>query len=156
MAKAEKSTAKAKSEEAAERAFIIKQVFIKHSSLDIKVAPFELDSEWQPDAGMNLDVYSKDLENSHVLVELKTEIDVKNDNKEIFKISTVQSGIFEMAGYTDMQIAQLKNSFCPNILFPYSRQIVSQLTSQAGFPPLIMAPIDFDGRYQQIQSDKKS
>ena len=132
------------------RAFVIKQIFIKRSALDIKIAPFELTSEWQPDASMDLDVEAKAIENNHFVVDLKTVIDVKNDGKEIFKIETIQAGIFEIAGYTETQVDQLKNSFCPNVLFPYARQIVSQLTSQAGFPPLIMAPIDFDGRYQQL------
>ena len=69
----------------------------------------------------------------------------------VFTIDTVQSGIFNISGYTAM-LDQLRNSFCPNVLFPYARQIVSQLTSQAGFPPLVMAPVDFDGRYQQLKS----
>ena len=138
----------------AERSFIIKQVFIKKTALDVNMAPFELTAQWQPDASMQIDVHTEKLADDDYIVELKTDIDVKNDGKQIFTIESIQSGIFQISGYTDDQMDQLRNSFCPNVLFPYARQIVSQLTSQAGFPPLIMAPIDFDGRYQQMKADQ--
>lgn len=154
MAKTEKKAAEKSTEKTAERAFIIKQVFIKKSALDVKTAPFELKKEWNPDATLNLNVHSKELDDAHYNVDLVIDINVKIDKKEIFTIHVTQSGIFEMSGYTDEQIDQLKNSFCANILFPYSRQIVSSTTSQAGFPPLIMAPVDFDGRYQQLKSQQ--
>ena len=138
--------------DAAMRTFVIKQVFIKRSALDVKLAPFELSAQWEPDASMQLDVHSAVLKDDDYLVDLKIDIDVKNDSKPVFTIETVQSGIFNISGYTAEQLDQLRNSFCPNVLFPYARQIVSQLTSQAGFPPLVMAPVDFDGRYQQLKS----
>ena len=139
-----------------DRQFIIKQVFIKKTALDVTLAPFELTAQWQPDASMQIDVHTEKLADDDYIVELKTNIDVKNDSKQIFTIESVQSGIFQITGYTEEQMDQLRNSFCPNVLFPYARQIVSQLTSQAGFPPLIMAPIDFDGRYQQMKAEGKS
>ena len=138
--------------DAATRTFVIKQVFIKRNALDVKLAPFELSSQWEPDASMQLDVHSAVLKDDDYLVDLKIDIDVKNDSKQVFTIETVQSGIFNISGYSAEQLDQLRNSFCPNVLFPYARQIVSQLTSQAGFPPLVMAPVDFDGRYQQLKS----
>lgn len=154
MAKTEKKTAEKRTEQATERAFIIKQIFIKKNALDVKTAPFELKKEWNPDASLNLDVHSKVLDDNHYNVDLTIDINVKIDKIEVFTIQVTQSGIFEMSGYTDEQIDQLKNSFCANILFPYARQIVSSTTSQAGFPPLIMAPVDFDGRYQQLKSQQ--
>ena len=156
MAKTEKKAAEQTKEQATERAFIIKQIFIKKNALDVKVPPFELNKEWKPDATLNLDVQSKAIENDHYNVDLLIDINVKIDKQDVFSIQVTQSGIFEMSGYTDDQIDQLKNSFCANILFPYARQLVSTTTSQAGFPPLIMAPVDFDGRYQELRSKQQA
>ena len=84
-----------------DRSFIIKQVFIKKTALDVTLAPFELTAPWQPDASMQIDVHTENLANDDYIVELKTNIDVKNDNKQIFTIESIQSGIFQITGYTD-------------------------------------------------------
>lgn len=138
-----------------DRSFIIKQIFIKKSDIEVETAPFSLNDEWKPDASLNLDVLSQEVDKDHYNVDLKINVDVKIDKKDIFKIEVIQSGIFEIAGYTDEQLEQLRNSFCANILFPYARQIVSTVTSQAGFPPLIMAPVDFDSRYQEVKAKQE-
>ena len=138
-----------------DRSFIIKQVFIKKSTLVVDKSPFELKAEWKPDAAMQLNVTTKSIDDSHQLIDLIIDINVKIEESPVFTCAVIQSGIFEMSGYTDEQNSQLRNSFCPNILFPYARQLISQLTSQAGFPPLIIAPVDFEGRYQQLQQAAK-
>lgn len=150
MAKTDKKSTSA--EQSNQRAFVIKQLFINQSSLKVNQPAFELTEEWNPEANMNLDVRTKAIENGHHVVDLDLKIDVKIGKKDIFTIELVQSGIFEVSGYTDEQNDQLLNSFCPNILFPYARQLISQLTNQAGFPPLIVAPVDFDGRHQQLKA----
>ena len=62
-----------------DRQFIIKQVFIKKTVLDVTLAPFELTAQWQPDASMQIDVHTEKLADDDYIVELKTNIDVKND-----------------------------------------------------------------------------
>ena len=156
MAKADKKASESQKQTENERSFIIKQIFIKKSALVVDKAPFELKEEWNPDAEMKLDVKTQEVDKDHQLVELEITIDVKISKQQVFTIDVTQSGIFEMIGYTAEQNDQLRNTFCPNILFPYARQIISQLTSQAGFPPLIVAPVDFEGRYQQLKAVKSS
>ena len=131
MAKTDKKSSSA--EQSAQRAFVIKQLFIKESALSVDQPAFQLKEEWNPEANMNLDVRTQAIENDHHVVDLDLQIDVKIGKKDIFKIKLVQSGIFEVSGYTAEQNDQLLNSFCPNILFPYARQLISQLTNQAGF-----------------------
>jgi len=149
-----KNDKKAKSEQSAERAFIIKQLFVQDTNLKVQTPAFRLNQEWNPEANMQLDVKTEALENDHHLVDLLLKIEVKIGKTDVFTLELVQSGIFEVSGYTAEQNDQLLNSFCPNILFPYARQLISQLTNQAGFPPLIVAPVDFDGRYQQIKASQ--
>lgn len=156
MAKADKKASESQKQTENERSFIIKQIFIKKSALVVDKAPFELKEEWNPDAEMKLDVKTQEVDKDHQLVELEITIDVKISKQQVFTIDVTQSGIFEMIGYIAEQNDQLRNTFCPNILFPYARQIISQLTSQAGFPPLIVAPVDFEGRYQQLKAVKSS
>lgn len=149
MAKTDKKSAPKQTEQ--ERSFIIRQVFLKQQSLEVHIAPYELKQEWNPDATMNLDVKSKSIDEKHYLVDLVIDVHVKIGTDNVFTTKITQSGIFEMSGYTVEQNDQLLNSFCANVLFPYARQAVSSITNQAGFPPLILAPVDFDSRYVQLR-----
>ena len=60
-----------------------------------------------------------------------------------------QAGIFTVAGFNEEQRQQVLNSACANILFPYVREVISDLVNRGGFPQLYLAPINFDALYQQ-------
>ncbi len=64
-------------------------------------------------------------------------------------VEVQQAGIFAMVGFNENDQKYLLGSQCMNILFPYAREAISDLTSRGGFPPLILAPVNFDALYQQ-------
>jgi preprotein translocase subunit SecB len=64
-------------------------------------------------------------------------------------VEATQAGIFSLAGFTDAEMGPMVGSFCPNILFPYVREVVSDLVAKGGFPQLLLAPVNFDALYAQ-------
>ena len=65
------------------------------------------------------------------------------------------AGVFEISGFVNEQLRQMLGSFCPNILFPYAREVISDLVVRGGFPQLLLAPVNFDALYAQHTEDQK-
>ena len=132
--------------------FLIKQLFLKKLDFDVQTPLHTLESKWQPDAKLDLNIGHTKLSSSDYCIEIKLSIHVSIDKKTVFDINLIYGGVFQMKGYSDDELKRLINSFCPNMLFPYARQVVSQTTTQAGFPPLNLSPIDFEARYRASNS----
>ena len=55
-------------------------------------------------------------------------------------------------GVSEEVLAQTLGSFCPNVLFPYARETLDSIVTKGSFPPLMLAPINFDGIYAQAKA----
>ena len=64
-------------------------------------------------------------------------------------MEVTQSGLFQISGFEDDQLKQLLATMCPNILFPYAREQIDSLMVKGGFPPIQLAPVNFDAVYAQ-------
>ena len=73
------------------------------------------------------------------------------DNRVVFLNEVTQSGIFRIENVPEEDLKMLLGIACPNILFPYAREVVSSTITRAGFPPVLLAPINFDAMYHQAQ-----
>ncbi len=60
-----------------------------------------------------------------------------------------QAGVFTIKGIPQDQMQPLLAVHCPSVLFPYARETVADAIGRAGFPPVHLAPINFDALYQQ-------
>jgi preprotein translocase subunit SecB len=67
-----------------------------------------------------------------------------------------QAGIFTVNGFNEKEMGQMLHSFCPNILFPYAREMVSDLVNRGSFPQLVLAPVNFDALYAQHLKKQES
>ena len=132
--------------------FLIKQLLLKKLDFDVLTPLHTLKSKWQPDAKLDLNIGHDKSSSPDYCIEIKLSIHVSIDKKSVFAINIIYGGVFQMKGYSDDEMKRLINSFCPNMLFPYARQVVSQTTTQAGFPPLNLSPIDFEARYRASNS----
>ena len=141
---------------ATEKQFQIENIFINDCAFKAPTPVYRLNKEWKPNANLDLDVKTNKIADDRYEVELVITVDVKIDNEDVFSLSVNQAGSFHVAGYDDNQTHQLLNSFCPSIIYPYARQVVAQLVSQAGFPQLHLAAVDFESRYQMMQEKENS
>ena len=88
---------------------------------------------------------------------LLTGLQVKNKNKVAFLVEVEQAGIFTIQGTNPEQLEHVLGSFCPSLLFPYAREIISSEVLRGSFPPLVLSPVNFDAIFwQQKQQEQEA
>lgn len=132
-----------------EKQFSIQKIYTKDISFETPNAPKIFTQKWEPALDLNLGTHVEPLENAMYEVSLTLTVTVKIEDSTAYLVEVNQSGIFSIAGFTDQEMGPMLGSFCPNILFPYAREVISDLVSKGGFPQLILAPVNFDALYMQ-------
>ena len=135
---------------APKKQFSIQKLYVKDVSFESPGTPHSFSyKQWNPKVDLNLT-------NSHTQVEgdiyeavLSITVTVSHEDKTAFLIEVQYGGLFAIAGFEDEEKNYLIGSQCMNILFPYAREVISTLSAGGGFPPLILAPVNFDALYQQ-------
>jgi preprotein translocase subunit SecB len=137
------------SDQAAQRQFAIQRVYVKDLSFESPAAPDVFTREWRPDVNMNLGTASRSLGKDQYEVTLSATITVKSGESTAFLVEVKQAGVFAMTGFAEGEVAQMLGSYCPNLLFPYLRETVSDVVTRGSFPQFLLAPVNFDALYAQ-------
>jgi len=132
-----------------EKQFAIQKIYTKDISFETPNAPKVFTLKWEPSLDFNLGTHVEPLENSMFEVGLTITVTVKIADSTAYLVEVNQAGIFSVAGFSEQEMGPMLGSFCPNILFPYAREVVSDLVGKGGFPQLILAPVNFDALYMQ-------
>lgn len=136
--------------------FAIQRLYVKDLSLETPNTPKIFLDAWEPQMNMDLGTDAGlILEDGVREVVLKVTITVKIKEKVAFLVEVKQAGIFMLKGFTEEQLHHMLGSFCPNILYPYAREVVTDAVVRAGFPQLYLAPVNFDALYEQQQKAAK-
>ena len=144
-----KETTPERSNENAEPQFSIEKIYLKDVSFESPAAPAIFTEDWTPEINMELNSQANPIENDFYEVELNITVTAKNNDTTGFLVEVKQCGIFSISGMDDANLNGMLGSFCPNILFPYAREAISDLVSKGGFPQLLLAPVNFDALYAQ-------
>ncbi|MBY4678909.1 protein-export chaperone SecB [Marinobacterium arenosum] len=132
--------------------FAMQRIYIKDASMESPNAPQVFLKQWQPEVNMDMNSQAKPLDDNNFEVVLTVTVTAKNDGETAFLVEVQQAGIFTIAGLKEDELHHTLGAFCPNILFPYARESVDTLVTKASFPPLMLAPVNFDALYaQQLQ-----
>jgi preprotein translocase subunit SecB len=132
--------------------FIIQRVYVKDLSLETPHSPQAFQEEWQPELNLQFTMNTTDIGADNHEVVLQITVTAKSKDKTLFLVEVKQAGLFTLKGFTQEQNQQVMSITCPTILFPYAREAVSDLVGRAGFPPLYLAPVNFEALYaQQMQ-----
>jgi preprotein translocase subunit SecB len=134
---------------AVEKQFAIQKIYTKDLSFETPNSPKIFTETWEPSVEFNLGTHVEPLENSFFEINLTITITVKNKETVAYLVEVNQAGIFSLGGFSEQEMGPMVGSFCPNILFPYAREVVSDLIVRGGFPQLLLAPVNFDALYAQ-------
>ncbi|MGR9116928.1 MAG: protein-export chaperone SecB [Gammaproteobacteria bacterium] len=132
-----------------EKQFSIQKIYTKDISFETPNSPKVFTEKWEPKVDFNLGTNVQSLDNSLYEVTLTITVTVKCLETTAYLVEVCQAGIYSLAGFTDEEMGPMVGSFCPNILFPYAREVVSDLVAKGGFPQLLLAPVNFDALYAQ-------
>jgi preprotein translocase subunit SecB len=143
-------------EQATQIDFNIQRIFVKDISFECPNSPHIFKKEWAPEVSMDIDTKSQKLEEGVYEVVLTLTTTAKVGEDVAFLCEIQQAGIFTV-GLTDgTQLAHCLNAFCPNILFPYAREAVSNLVTRGTFPQLNLAPVNFDALFQNALAQQQA
>lgn len=136
--------------------FAIQRLYIKDVSYEAPHMPAILTGDWQPTLNVNLQTKAAKLEDKIFEVLLIVTVTAQLKEQTAFLVEVQQAGIFTLQGFESAELEHRLNSFCPNILFPYAREFISDMVVRGGFPALYLTPINFDALYQQHLENKKA
>ncbi len=134
---------------AVERQFAIQKIYTKDVSFETPNSPQIFTQKWEPAVDINLGTQVETLDKNLYEVALTVTTTVKCGETVAYLAEVCQSGIFVLEGFGEQEMGPMLGSFCPNILFPYAREAVTDLVTKGGFPQLLLAPVNFDALYAQ-------
>lgn len=144
-------------EQSPQQQFDIQRIYSRNISLETPNTPTVFREMENPDIAIQLNHEAVNLEGDIHEVRLRVTLTAtyNEGKKTMFLAEVEQAGIFLLAGFTEEQLEHMKAAYCPNILFPYVREILDNLVVRASFPPVALAPINFDAIFAQRQAQLK-
>lgn len=147
-----KKSAAAKKANGKIRAFALQKIYLKDCSFESPNAPAIYGEQWNPKIQLNMHTTSSVVsENSHEVV-LHITLEAKLGDKIALLIEVQQAGIFQIVDASEDELKSLLACRCAEMLYPFSRQIISDLATQGGFPQLLLQPMDFEDLFAQANA----
>ncbi len=129
--------------------FNIDKVYVKDLSIEVPGAPQVFLKSETPQLEVQLNQSVQQIGDVLYELTLQATITAKSGDSTMFLVEAHQAGIFTIGNMPKEEMNALLGVVCPNILFPYLRETISDTTVRAGFPPVILAPVNFEALYQQ-------
>lgn len=129
--------------------FRIEKIYVKDLSLEIPNAPGVFLEREAPQVDVQLHTIGERIDEGMYEALLTATITAKVNDKTMFLVEVRQAGIFQIRNLAETEMEPVLGIACPNILFPYLREAVSDIVTRAGFPPVILNPVNFEVIYQQ-------
>jgi len=130
--------------------FNIEKIYVKDVSFESPKAPQIFNDQASPQLNMNLSQRVERLNETAYEVVLAITLTCtvgEGDGNTVYVAEVQQAGVFSLIGFEANVIDALLGTQCPNILYPYARQLISELIQAGGFPPFMLQPISFDALY---------
>jgi preprotein translocase subunit SecB len=129
--------------------FTIDKIYVKDLSLENPGAPKSFLIQEQPQIEVGLRTRGEQVDPDIYEVVLTVTLTAKAGDKTLFLVEAAQAGIFTIRGVPQEHMQQVMAINCPSVLFPYARETLADAVTKAGFPPVHLAPINFEALDQQ-------
>jgi preprotein translocase subunit SecB len=142
--------------EAAQGQFSLQRIYLKDLSFESPLGVEAFKQAWQPKINQDLNTIVNKVEDDLYEVILKMTVSAVIEDKTVFLVEVQQAGLFVVRQLEPRQMAQIFNTVCPQILFPYAREVIDSCAVKGTFPALAIPPINFDALFlramQQAQA----
>jgi preprotein translocase subunit SecB len=151
MAKDKKAAAPeaAQVDQNAQPGFGIEKLYVRDASIEVPNAPQIFTERTAPQVNVELGNVAQKLDEGVYEVSIKVTVTAKIGEKTAFLVEVTQAGIFAIRNVPAENLEAIVGVTCPNILFPYAREAVSDMVTRAGFAPVLLNPINFEALYMQ-------
>lgn len=144
MSEATQPDAGAPEQEQTGAQFALQRIYCKDISFETPNSPAIFQQEWKPEIKLDIDTRSTKLDDVNYEIVLAITVTATVGSSTAFLCEVQQAGIFTIDNIPEQQLPHTLGSFCPNMLFPYARETISNLVNRGTFPPLNLAPVNFD------------
>jgi preprotein translocase subunit SecB len=156
MAADKKNKSKTKVTEDKQPGFALEKLYLKDVSVEVPNAPEIFVERDAPKISIELNNEAKPLADGYYEIALQITVTSKIGKQTAFVVDIVQAGIFVIKNIPEDGLEAVIAITCPNILFPYAREAISNFTVKAGFNPVQLQPINFEALYMQEKQKKDS
>jgi len=136
--------------------FQIQRIYLKDLSLEQPNSPQILAEQQPPQVDINLGLAAEPVAEGLYEVSVTATITTKIGEKTLFLVEAKQAGIFELRNIPNEQLQPIIGIACPQIVYPYLRATVSDMCTRAGFPPVLLAEVNFQAMYEAQQQARSS
>lgn len=136
--------------------FAIEKIYVKDLSLEIPNAPAIFLERDNPNIDLQMHCEANPIGDDVYQASITVTVTAKLKEKTMFLVEACQAGIFRIQHVPQDEIKAVLGIGCPNILFPYLRETVSDVVTRAGFPPVMLNPVNFEALYHQQQQAQES
>ena len=143
-------------EQQAQATFQIEKIYVKDMSLELPNAPQVFAQSVQPQVEVQISSEAGQFGDGVYEVSVSATVTARAGERTLFLAEAVQAGIFSVRGVGDEEMQPLLAIGCPNILFPYLRETISDMITRGGFPPVLLQPVSFEAIYMQRLQQQQS
>lgn len=131
--------------------FSLQRIYVKDISFESPNAPAVFQQPFKPKVSLDLNTTSQQVGEDlyEVVVKVTAQVAHAESGTTSFLVEIEQGGLFRIAGLQGDQLDHTLGAFCPNVLFPYARECIDNLVNRGSFPPLMLAPVNFEAMYAQ-------
>jgi len=140
-------TEEAAAAEQPQQQFSMQRVYLKDLSFEVPSAPSVFKQEWKPSINVDLRTTSNDLAGGNYEAVLTITITAKLGEETAFLVEVQQAGIFFIANVEGEELRRVLAIVCPNMLFPYAREVIDNTVTRGTFPALMLAQVNFEGLF---------
>ena len=126
----------------------IEKIYVKDLSVEVPNAPGIFLEREAPQVDVQLHHSSKSVDDGIYQTELTITVTAKIGDKTMFLAEANQAGIFQIRNVPNQDLDPILGIGNPNILYPYARETISDAITRAGFPPVLLNPVNFEALYQ--------
>jgi preprotein translocase subunit SecB len=131
--------------------FSIEKIYVKDLSVEVPNAPAIFLERDLPEVDVQLNTSSKTIADGVYENVIQIVVTAKIGDKNVFMVECHQAGLFRISGIPQEQLSMALGIGCPNIVFPYARETICDAVLRAGFPPVQLAPFNFEAEYIRQQ-----
>jgi len=128
----------------------LQSVYLKDSSYESPNGPrLPNNQAWEPKFQLNMNTSVEDLAADIREVLLTITLEAKQGEATLYLVEVKQAGVFSITGASMDDLKRLLGSFCPSVLFPYAREVISDLIVKGGFPNFLLPLVNFEALFAQ-------
>lgn len=134
----------------------IERIYLRKLKYEPKDVPAIFDLKWRPNIKLDLQASNRALGDHRFEVSLACKLNAQIGGKDVLSLEIEQSGVFHVEGVEGPPLHHVLGVVCPNILFPYAREAIDNVTVKGGLPPFALAPVNFDAVLKKAMDARKT